>query len=330
MNASYGLVLVAAAAGQTPPTQAVLLDDLTVLEGQVQAGGGMVQVTPAVGSPRMVKAKQILFAGADRPAVYAYLAERVPTKTAADHVKMANWCDRAGLADRAAVHAKSAAGLAPGDADVAALARKLGEKATAAPTGVVQASAVVAKPTPVTVDLPAAARVGFGPKVQPILMNLCANCHAAKEYAGAFRLSRVSEGYANPEASATNLRAVAGQLNPADPLNSPLLTKAVTPHGGQTKPALVGREHPAFAHLERWVRTAVPVPTQPVVAAVPPPLPEPAKLPRLAKAEPVAPPPPPPTPPVVAVAPKPLPPKPIANPNDPFDPAAFGRLPAGR
>ena len=147
-------------------------------------------------------------------------------------------------------------------------------------------------------------------------------------YAGTFALSRVSDGYANPEATAANLRSAAGQLDRADPMNSPLLRMALTPHGGQKQPALAGREHPAFGQLQRWVSAAMPNPTPVTVASVPAPIPEPAKLPQM-KAEPLPPAKPvPPTPVVqaVAVEAKPLP----VKSNDPFDPAKFHRLPAGK
>ena len=69
-------------------------------------------------------------------------------------------------------------------------------------------------------------------------------------------------------------------MNPADPLRSPLLVKAVTPHGTATEAPLRTRAHPAYSSLETWVQfarsaegTAQPEPT-PKIA-------EPRKLPDL-------------------------------------------------
>jgi hypothetical protein len=142
-------------------------------------------------------------------------------------------------------------------------------------------------------------------------MNVCAKCHAQPGHAGAFKLERVPEGYANAAGTAANLAATAGQLGRDDPATSPLLAKAVTAHGGAKLPPLAARTHPAFRNLEQWVYAAVgpPRPTLPAAAVA-----EPARLPPV-KAEPVT--------PTAAPAPKANPP--AANPDDPFDPAGFNR-----
>jgi hypothetical protein len=188
----------------------------------------------------------------------------------------------------------------------------------------VAAAATAAESAPPPEVLPAAA-VAFGPRVQPILMNACASCHAAKGYAGTFKLDRVAAGYANPAATAANLRAAAAQLAPANPANSPLVRMAVTPHGGQKTPAFHDRLHPAVANLEAWARAALPPAVAPTAVAAAPP---PARLPPL-KPEPT-PAPMTPSPVVQAVAVQPAAPPPPAaapNPADPFDPAAFNALP---
>ncbi len=94
----------------------------------------------------------------------------------------------------------------------------------------------------------------FAARVQPVLMNLCAKCHAKPDHPGEFKLARVPEGYADPEASRRNAEAAARFVTRGDPAASPLLAKAVTAHGGQRQPALPDRAHPAYRNLELWVR----------------------------------------------------------------------------
>lgn len=170
----------------------------------------------------------------------------------------------------------------------------------------------------------------FPAKVQPVLTNLCANCHAKADHASGFKLVRVPDGFANPRETSRNVRATAKFLARENPALSPLLTKAITPHGGMKDPPLFARTHPAFKNLELWVHwaslpegspapTAIPV-AKPVntaitVAQTPPQaMPaerpvsvEPAKLPTFS---------------ATSVEPA----KPIANADDPFDPTAFNRV----
>ncbi|MDB5310531.1 MAG: hypothetical protein JWO38_4733 [Gemmataceae bacterium] len=203
------------------------------------------------------------------------------------------------------------------------------------------------QPPPVVVEpeqtITPEAAVAFAPRVQPVLTNLCADCHARPGYTGAFKLARDTGFDADPHVTRQNLRAAAAQLRKDDPAASPLLTRALCAHGGMKQPAFVGRHAPAFRVLEAWAFVAVgssatPAPVPPVpppptgvpaVApmAVPPtlpPTPSTGDLPppdvRLAlppvpgpDAKPVLPPVPPPdvrpmVPPVLPPAPPPIPP----------------------
>jgi hypothetical protein len=97
----------------------------------------------------------------------------------------------------------------------------------------------------------------FATRVQPILVNLCTDCHARSDYAGTFKLTRVTGFEAGPQTSQANLRATAGQLLKSDPINSPLLTKAIAAHGGLKQPPFVSRQMAGFRALENWVVLAV-------------------------------------------------------------------------
>jgi len=97
----------------------------------------------------------------------------------------------------------------------------------------------------------------FATRVQPVLNNLCASCHARADLATNFKLRRVAEGYANPQAAEFNIRAAAKQLNRTNPAASALLVKAVTPHGTSKEPPLRGKQLPPYKVLELWVHWAV-------------------------------------------------------------------------
>ena len=168
---------------------------------------------------------------------------------------------------------------------------------------------------------PEAARA-FPGRVQPILMNLCANCHCRADHPSGFKLMRVTGEFANAQATSRNLRAAAMFVRPENPSASPLLTKAITPHGGARDPSLTGRDHPAFKSLEiwaHWARPAAPPPAQPVAVfqSNPPPVAAAPTFPATTEPAPTLPP--------------PMPTKPTATPrvntDDPFDPEQFNRAP---
>ena len=73
-----------------------------------------------------------------------------------------------------------------------------------------------------------AAAKPFAAKVQSILTNRCADCHAQKDHASKFKLRRIDPGINDPQSADENVRAVVKWINPATPHDSPLLVKAVS------------------------------------------------------------------------------------------------------
>ena len=94
----------------------------------------------------------------------------------------------------------------------------------------------------------------FARRVQPILMNTCAGCHASGR-AGDFKLTQVfGDAPITGRSSQQNLTAVLSQIKPDQPLTSPLLRMAASAHGGAEQPPLRNREAPAYKALEQWVQ----------------------------------------------------------------------------
>ena len=158
----------------------------------------------------------------------------------------------------------------------------------------------------------------FVTKVQPILMNACASCHATGR-GGAFKLARAAgTATASQRTVQQNLAAVLAQVNLEQPQTSPLLVKAINVHGDAGQPPLKGRQVAAFHTLESWVRqTAAKNPhLRGQLARPTPPPPAAEAKPEVAQPEARS------TGWAVEVKEKPAG-KP--KPADPFDPAAFNR-----
>src|SRR5205823_2222132 len=93
----------------------------------------------------------------------------------------------------------------------------------------------------------------FATKVQPVLMNTCASCHAGA-HASKFRLERVYSDSQNARlGTQRNLAAAMALIDRAKPAASPLLQLATTAHGGAAVPPLRDRVVPAFKQLDDWV-----------------------------------------------------------------------------
>lgn len=159
----------------------------------------------------------------------------------------------------------------------------------------------------------------FAAKVQPVLTNRCADCHARKDHGSGFVLRAIEPGSNDPQGADANMRAAAKWLTPADPHASLFLTKATTAHGKAKDPPLAA-DHPAYTHLELWAFWACGPDGSAAPTVIPPPkkataepkVAEPAGKPTgfAVKAE---------TPPTAAGT--------AATPPtaDPFDPAGFNR-----
>jgi hypothetical protein len=110
------------------------------------------------------------------------------------------------------------------------------------------------EPTP-TVDVSFDTLVAFTSKVQPILMNKCAICHANGE-GGSFHLDRVSDA-GSKATTQRNLAAVLRQIDLEHPAISPLLVKAITRHGDAKAPAIRDRSDKPMVAMQQWVELAV-------------------------------------------------------------------------
>ena len=173
----------------------------------------------------------------------------------------------------------------------------------------------------IPVDLTEESLGQFATKVQPILMNACANCHGAS-HGGAFRLTRsYDSAVLNRKTLQQNLAAVLAEVNPDQPRSSRLLSKAVSVHGPLDQAPIKNRQSAAYRTLEDWVKATLADNPQlhdrPTTAAAPP-----VEVRPVGFAEQTAP------PAKSADVPKAFAPptvKEAPEPTDPYSPDAFNR-----
>ncbi|HZY90580.1 MAG TPA: hypothetical protein VFE78_37505, partial [Gemmataceae bacterium] len=302
----------------------LLLQNERALEGDVERVADQYRVRRTTGET-WVPAGQALCLCRTMQEAYERVRARANLGDADEHLRLANWCRQYGLRAEALAEVREAVRLRPGHEPSRHLLTNLEQAARQRPA---PPAARPNEPEPrpdADVDLTADALGLFSTRVQPILMNACASCHATGR-GGAFKLTRAyGVGTADRKAMRQNLAAVIGQLNARQFQASPLLTKSVSVHGAMAQAPLRNRQAPAYRTLEDWVgRTLANNPQlherlSPPPAAPPPALPKPATP--QAKADATGGEGSPPLPAGTQPAPAPAPPAPtFGAPHEPPDP----------
>jgi hypothetical protein len=273
-------------AGPPAPKRVVVLDNENLIEGEVTRVDDGYEIHRPVGGDMTLPAKRVLAVVADRKAAFAVVAERANRGDADERLRLAKWCANNGLIEEALAEAQSAARMRSGFTAAEQMVRSLQSmaqlKAAMPDPAVVPAHSETPAKDTVT-DVPAIDYNSesfplFASKVNAVLMNSCATCHA-REDTKAFRLNRLG----GRTGATKNLMAALAQVTPANPAASPILVKAVTAHGSAAEAPFKTRSHPAYQTLETWVRIArapegTPVPETPLPSAT---TAEPRKLPDL-------------------------------------------------
>jgi hypothetical protein len=251
-----GLLLTIGALQAEPPStgKVLVLEGDRTLEGDIERVGDQYRVRRTVGET-WLPASRVLRLCADNADALNYLRSRTNLDDPDERLCLAQWCVDHGMQEQALAEVQAAIQMRPGHAASMHLLERLKKQpvATPAPAPVLPPGDEVDSPAPV--DLTAEALAQFTTKVQPILMNACAGCHAAGR-GGSFKLTRLGDGFTrNRKTIQQNLAAVIAYVNPQEPQNSRLLTKAVSIHGDMDKaPPLPNRQAPAYRTLEEWVR----------------------------------------------------------------------------
>ena len=192
---------------------------------------------------------------ADWKDAYAFMQTLIRPDKSYDRVRLARWCHLNNLKTEALEQAKVALTLEPGNLEakqiVTVLERMQKEPAVRVETPrPAPAPTRVIEPVP-TVDVTAESLIAFTTKVQPILMNTCANCHTGAA-SGRFHLERVSES-GHKESTLRNLAVALRYVDLDRPAISPLLVKSITPHGRDATAPIRDRSAKPFQLVEQWI-----------------------------------------------------------------------------
>jgi hypothetical protein len=341
------------AAADAPPAaktgKVLLIDYDRILEGDIERSGDRFRIHQGAGE-MTIPATPTMLLLPDKDAAFQLLKSRAKLSDPVALVKLSRWCLSNELQQRALEMAEMALALFPKDRSLQRFRDDVKLRVTLAPPSpVLPAVAVEPKtqPEPAVADVSPESYALFATRVQPLLINACASCHASGR-GGNFHLTRPSAAFGDQRSTQINLAAASFYLNREQPYASPLLAHAVAAHGGGSHPPIRDRQSLAFKYLEEWTRQACGNPIVPgklpaEVVSDATPVPAPPTRPTIT-GKPAAPPPvllsgptsEPITPVTQAKAVEPAapkqktpeapPPAPKKEPTDPFDPELFNRM----
>jgi hypothetical protein len=255
-------VIVQGAETASPRTtgHVLVLENGRTLEGDIDREGDQYRVRRSVGET-WVSGEKALRLCENLEEAYEYLRKQANLRDPDERVRLARWCQQHGLRAQALTEINAAVELQPKDSELRHWRQNLQRAVTdgndARPTLPGGSEVNGTSDTVPAVDLTAESVSHFITKVQPILMNTCANCHASG-HGGAFKLFRAYDGGSSSRrVSQQNLAAVVSQINVNDWPASPLLIKAVSVHGETGQPPLKSRKTKAFQTMEEWVRQVI-------------------------------------------------------------------------
>jgi hypothetical protein len=254
------ILFTAAEPRQAPQSGRMLvLENERTLEGNIERVGDRYRVRRSVGE-LWVRAENVLRLCENRQEAYAYLRSRANLRDADEHLRLANWCRQNGMPDEEIKEVEQAVELRPNDAASRRWLRLLQHPNEKTAAISVKRSLEPAPASPVAIPVTREALSVFATRIQPILMNTCANCHANGR-GGEFKLIRTFDNaLTNRRSTQQNLVEVLNYVNKDNPQGSMLLTKAVSVHGKgseMAQPPIRGRDLPVYKALDDWVRATI-------------------------------------------------------------------------
>jgi hypothetical protein len=261
------LIAPAEALSQAPETplpkgRVLLLRNERIFEGEIEKVGEQYRIRRSAGET-WLPADKVLRVCESREEAFEYLRKQANLDDPDERLRLARWCLQCELPRHALAECRAAAAMRPSDTEARRLLSHL-ELAAQSPVNLPAQPIPVPMPsktekkssqaTASGLELNAECMGLFASRVQPILLNTCAKCHASGK-AGEFKLTQVfGDAPVSGKSAQQNLTAVLSQIKPEQPLNSPLLRMAASAHGGATQPPLRGRDSPAFKTLAQWVQ----------------------------------------------------------------------------
>ena len=236
----------------------LVLDNDQLIEGDIYREGDRYCIRRGNGETT-VPAKRVVEVVADRRQAYRVIRDRSNTHDWDDRMRLVRWCMENQLRDEALLEASALLKFRPQDAQLRTLVQGLQTLQIEPVEAVPEPTAPAKVPDKVLeIEMPDYNHESFSlfvTKVQPILMNTCASCHAAGK-GGHFVLVRNSDG-GNRKAALFNLASTLKQIDRTQPISSPLLARAVAAHGKATRPPIRDQQALAYQYLEAWATSAV-------------------------------------------------------------------------
>jgi hypothetical protein len=222
------------------------------LEGDIEKIGGQYRIRRGTGEV-WLPADQAARLCADWDDAYAFMKSRANLGDPEERLRLARWCQLNNLRSQALIEARLALDMRPAHAESRQLVALLARSVQVVPGTPAKPPAAKLPKNPVpqpSSDVSADSFALFATRVQPILMNTCVSCHSGGR-GGDFQLLRTDGGQRG--STQANLIAVLSQVKADNPLLSPLLIKAVSPHGNAAQAPITDRQSIPFKTLHGWV-----------------------------------------------------------------------------
>ena len=236
----------------------LVLHSGNVVKGELMPRPGGYEVA-VPGGQMLVSAGNIKFAARDMDDAYHRMRASFQNLSPDVHLHLARWCLSHQMKSAARREALDALHLDPNRQDakgilesLARMERRLKES-EGKPKDLQQTIAESMVSHRLSLGgLPAEQARQFTLRIQPIMINKCAQCHASHKTE--FQLVRYGR-IMKPRISEQNLAAVLAQVDLESPESSPLLVHSMTMHGGSRRSSFPGRSGGIQLDLLRtWVR----------------------------------------------------------------------------
>jgi hypothetical protein len=235
----------------------LILDSERTLEGDIEHVGDHYCVQRVSGGKTTVPGDKVIYLASDMADAYLFLRAQANLNDPDERLRLAQWCHFRGLQGQAMEEVQAAVALRPKHEASQRLLDYLIKVKETKPAESVKKSKEEPPESTRQIDVTAESMSLFSARVQPILMNACAPCHAGDK-AGNFHINRAFEpGNLGERTLKENLTAVLGQINIEQPQASPVLVKAMSIHGSMSQPPLNKRQKAAYKTLEEWVNLTV-------------------------------------------------------------------------
>ena len=267
----YSLAGNPAGAWQTAPVQLapqegmVLLRNGQFLKGRVSRSGDRWVVWLPDGEIRL-RADEVELVCRDVADAYRQKRERIKPGQLRDRLQLVQWCLQYELLEEAGQELAAARAIDDTHPVIPVLERRLQlalnpppshERETDPATGPLGQAAMVsnAQLDRLVRQMPAGTVEEFTQHIQPLLVNTCAagSCHGPASKSDLMLLRIPADRPATRRVTQRNLHAVLGQINHAQPSQSPLLTRPTAPHGPLKTPIYVDPASPQLQQLAAWV-----------------------------------------------------------------------------